>query len=377
MANIIEESKLGGPQIRLSKVATALEGKVCTTVLLPNENSDEFRKMLDNCGIPYRLFWMSRITKQWNVALRYVLFFPYEVIRLALHLRKGGYDLVHISGGAWQYKGVLAAKLSGITTVWHLNDTSMPRPIRYIFQLLSPMVSGFICSSYRTFEYYGRYIGNKQKTIVIHPPVDVDYYVDDADSEEFNRTREGVTIGTVCNINPIKNIGLIIRAAHRLNMDIGNSVPITVEIVGPVNDNQRKYYLSLLAMLENLEVRNVHFLGGQNDVRPFLKRVDVYVCSSLSESGPMSLFEAMVMKKAVVSTDVGDVSKFINNGENGYVIDLNDDIQLAECLSKLIRDQGLRAKLGSQAQITATSYFSLSRSAVMHEQFYKDVVFNA
>ena len=35
---------------------------------------------------------------------------------------------------------------------------------------------------------------------------------------------------------------------------------------------------------------------------------------------PLSVWEAMSMEKAIVSTDVGDIKKFINNGNNGLVV---------------------------------------------------------
>ena len=40
----------------------------------------------------------------------------------------------------------------------------------------------------------------------------------------------------------------------------------------------------------------------------------------LDKSSPLSVWEAMSMEKAIVSTDVGDIKKFINNGNNGLVV---------------------------------------------------------
>ena len=48
---------------------------------------------------------------------------------------------------------------------------------------------------------------------------------------------------------------------------------------------------------------NIYFINSRRDVRPLLKRFDIYVCSSDNEASPLSVWEAMSMKKPIVSTD--------------------------------------------------------------------------
>ena len=42
--------------------------------------------------------------------------------------------------------------------------------------------------------------------------------------------------------------------------------------------------------------------------------IDIYICTSNNEASPLSVWEAMSMEKAIISTDVGDVGKFIDDG---------------------------------------------------------------
>lgn len=44
IANIVEEGKVGGPQVRIVMVAYALKERVETTVIMPVENSEVFRQ---------------------------------------------------------------------------------------------------------------------------------------------------------------------------------------------------------------------------------------------------------------------------------------------------------------------------------------------
>ena len=43
VANIIEEGKLGGPHLRIVNIAKLIKEEVDTTVIMPSENSDDFR----------------------------------------------------------------------------------------------------------------------------------------------------------------------------------------------------------------------------------------------------------------------------------------------------------------------------------------------
>ena len=139
IACVLEDGKLGGPQIYILRMAVALKEKIDITIVMPMENSENFRKLCDISGVSYKTFWLSRITKEWKVALRYVLFFPYEICRLALYFFKEKFSLVYVCGGSWQYKGAIAGRLSGSKVVWHLNDSSFPFLFRKIFRSLSPL----------------------------------------------------------------------------------------------------------------------------------------------------------------------------------------------------------------------------------------------
>ena len=72
-------------------------------------------------------------------------------------------------------------------------------------------------------------------------------------------------------------------------------------------------------------IKNIDFPGKVDDARGYLSIFDVFLCTSVSESGPMTLWEAMSMQKAVVSTDVGDVKDYLSSGKSGEVVSVGDD----------------------------------------------------
>ena len=82
VVNIIEEAKIGGPQLRMIRVAVALHGEVNTTIVMPKDNSAAFVSQCELSGVKYKTFNITRITKELSAALRYTLFSLFEIVRL-------------------------------------------------------------------------------------------------------------------------------------------------------------------------------------------------------------------------------------------------------------------------------------------------------
>lgn len=68
----------------------------------------------------------------------------------------------------------------------------------------------------------------------------------------------------------------------------------------------------------------VTFVGEQLNPYPYMKQGDVFVLSSEYEGGPMVIYEALALHKNIITTDVGDVSNFIQ-GDIGHVVDKHVD----------------------------------------------------
>ena len=175
IANIIEEGREGGPQKRIASVAAALkEHDIETVVILPLKESENFRYTLRKAKIAYRGLRLHRLGRSSKALFYFLINFLPDIIGLYKELRTGNYDLIHVSGGAWQFKGVIAGRLSGIPVIWHLNDTQMPAFIRLLFRILTRyFVRGVIVTSNRVFKYYlDKTLLTKLPVFHIQAPVD-------------------------------------------------------------------------------------------------------------------------------------------------------------------------------------------------------------
>ena len=375
VANIIEEGKLGGPQIRIMMAAASMKERVDTTVIMPIENSERFRDRCDAEGIEYIAMPISRITTEWRVAIRYLLFSIFEIVRIVRFLKQEKFDLIHVSGGSWQYKGVIAGKLAGIKVVWHLNDTSMPALFRRLFSIISRYVDGFIFASQRSKEYYGTLVTRKVPEFVVPAPVDTAAFsptsVTAYSGGLIEQLRDKVVVGTVANVNPVKGLEYLVQAAAQIN---NRNRDVCFIVVGAIYKNQTKYYDKLQVLAAKLSADNILFLGAQSDIKGLLKIMDIYLCSSVAESSPIAVWEAMAMVKPIVSTDVGDVPIYIEDGMNGYVVDVGDIDKMTERLSLYIEDRYLRQEHGARAREVSVNNLDVRLCAERHIEAYSAFV---
>ncbi len=377
VANIIEEGRLGGPQVRIANVARALQPEIETTVILPRKNSEHFRSMLEGYKVPYRAFPLSRITREPGVALCYLLFSWYEILELVRYFKKEKFDLVHVSGGAWQYKGVIAGRLAGLKVAWHLNDTSSPQPIRKLFEIANPLADAFIFASKRSQYFYQPLLKKGKAQFVIPAPVETRLFDPEKQFSLNERLKDKlagkVVIGTVANINPIKDLKTFIKAASILN---AHCEGLHFIVTGAIFRNQEGYYDELVELCRDSGVDNIEFTGPVTDVRPVLGCFDVYICSSRAESSPISVWEALSMGKPVVSTDVGDVAIYVKDNINGFIVDIGDAASLAQKVLYLVEHKNIRKEFGERARKTAVERLDIRRCVRLYRQAYNQIANN-
>jgi len=397
VANIIEDGRLAGPQVRITEVSKAIgsldkikyinsshRGVICnsqpakieTTVIFPKHESEVFKNRLLEYEISYIQLPIYRLSKKIKYLLQYTLWFFIEIFLLWRVLKTKGFNVAHISGGSWQIKGVIAGKLAGCRVLWHLNDTKMYVPVRFIFRILSGwFVDGFILSANKVHEYYLKSFrqSDKKKSFLIMPPVNCKHFDSKniASKSPFS-SRNTIKIATVANINPLKGLEYFIKMAYRLNSLYPNQLEFY--IVGPCYDSQIKYFYDLKGLADRYNLDNLFFLGQITDIKKVYFYTDIYICSSLTESGPMSLFEAMSMGKSVISTDVGDVKNILIHGENAFIVPPGDDSELVQYTIQLIDNPDLRKEFGRKSRTIAEEKLDVLIAAQRHIEAYQSIM---
>lgn len=91
---------------------------------------------------------------------------------------------------------------------------------------------------------------------------------------------------------------------------------------------------------------DVEYLGSLKDVRPAIAACSVYVLPSYREGTPRSVLEAMAMGRAIITTDAPGCRETTVDGGNGLLVQVKAVEPLADAMSRLAGDAGLRARMG-------------------------------
>ena len=105
------------------------------------------------------------------------------------------------------------------------------------------------------------------------------------------------------------------------------------------------------------------YLGFRDDAERVMAAANVVVCSSRFESYGMVNVEAMASGKPVVSTRQGGPSETVVHGETGYLVDAGDAAGLARYVVALLKDAGLRQRMGAAGRARVERLFSAETMA--------------
>lgn len=106
---------------------------------------------------------------------------------------------------------------------------------------------------------------------------------------------------------------------------------------------------SLNGMIEKKGLSDcVKMLGLRTNPYPYIKNTDLVVVTSINESQPMVILEALTMSKPVVSTGFNSAYEVLNDGQYGLICDNSTD-GVYYAVSKIIKDNDLYNKLINQA----------------------------
>lgn len=108
--------------------------------------------------------------------------------------------------------------------------------------------------------------------------------------------------------------------------------------------------------------KRIKLLPFSKNIHNEIKDAAIYVSTSNSEGISNSIVEALALGIPVIGTDcpIGGTAMLLNDGENGYLIKMNDVAVLADCMSYIADNQDLAKKLSDNAR-KARDIYSVSR----------------
>jgi glycosyltransferase involved in cell wall biosynthesis len=208
-------------------------------------------------------------------------------------------------------------------------------------------------------------IGNAHKYRVVPPGLELTV----TESQVEARNALGLQINAtyfmwIGRVVSIKNPLRVLRIAEILK-GINPLIRICVAGDGPLLSE-------MLRITNNLKLP-IDFLGWQSNIERVLAASDGLILTSINEGTPLSLIQAQMAGKPVISTDVGSVAEVVENHRSGFVGDF-DDQQFAELILMLSKDSTLRQEMGAFGREFALKRFSVKRLVNDHENIYRGLI---
>ena len=93
----------------------------------------------------------------------------------------------------------------------------------------------------------------------------------------------------------------------------------------------------------------------------YYQSLDAFLVTSTHEAHPLVVYEAMATGLPVVTTNVGDVDRYIEDGVNGFILPVNASAKrFVEVINGLKNDPERRARIGEAARQTVIDKLSWS-----------------
>jgi glycosyltransferase involved in cell wall biosynthesis len=119
---------------------------------------------------------------------------------------------------------------------------------------------------------------------------------------------------------------------------------------------------------------SIEFLGplAPQKLDPLFRKATVFVHASREEAFGMSVCEAMTYGLPVVGgSNAGAIPWLLGQGSAGMLVDTAQPVMIADAICSLLRDEGLRQRLGEAARQRAISRFSATAVADGYAEVYE------
>lgn len=179
-----------------------------------------------------------------------------------------------------------------------------------------------VCVSKTVKSQVVRLFGRPESTIVLYNPIEKERILaqsEDCLPEEFKTRKHQIRIISLGALNKRKSYDRLLIAFNRL---ITNGLDAELLILGNGGE-----YDSLESFISENDLDDyVRLIGFVHNPYPFVKSADIYVCSSLAEGYNTAVSEALILGKAIVSTEVSGIKEQLGeHSEYGIITENSID----------------------------------------------------
>ena len=241
-----------------------------------------------------------------------------------------------------------------------------------IEKMAAPFCDKIICiSDAEKQSALDKKICREDKLQVIFSGVDIETYENGVHGavkrRDLNISDDAFVVGMVGRMSPQKAPDVFVKMAKRVKDKVPNAHFI---IVG--NGNQeaeiRKY------AEDNGFSDSLHITGWVDNPMSYVELFDAACLLSRWEGFGLALPEYMMAGKPIVASRVDAIPNIIRDGENGLLVEMDDDIGASEAVLRIYWDKSLKDKLVLQGMEDVHNRFNARRVSEEHEILFENMV---
>jgi glycosyltransferase involved in cell wall biosynthesis len=294
---------------------------------------------------------------------------PFKIIKLAINFRKLKIKTIVLNLSADVKTAGLAARFACIPQIIyrrgsaiHIRNSIMNR---FLFRHVVHQVIANSIETKRTILSRNPGLISEHQINIIYNGIDLAVF--DREKVDFSYTRENneIIIGNVGRLVKQKGQKYLIDLAIRLKKKTSN---FKILIAG---EGKMETELASRVAINKLEDR-FKFVGFVNDIKGFMKSIDIFVLTSLWEGFGYVLIEAMACKVPVVAFDISSNPEIVEHNHTGYLVPLFDMDAMTEKVAQLMDDEQLRLHMGREGRKRVEKHFSFESTQQNFEKLLSE-----
>ncbi len=174
-------------------------------------------------------------------------------------------------------------------------------------------------------------------------------------------------IGTAGPLEASKGLDFFLQAAKAV-LDQGHDVEFLIAGSGPEESKLRELARKLGI------VPNVTFVTNLLDFGTCLRALDIFCLPSLSQGLGTIMLEAMALGRPVIASEVGGVTKIVQDGDTGLAVPPSDSARLAERMIELLSNPARAREIGAKARSLVIDRFNVDRMVEETVRLYQRIL---
>lgn len=195
-----------------------------------------------------------------------------------------------------------------------------------------------------------------------------EYQVQDSSrlKKEFGIKEDEKVMVHVSNFRKVKRVGDVVETFYRVQKE----VPAKLLLIGDGPEMSRT-----IQQVRELGIEeHVLFLGKRDNVAELYNISDLKLLLSEKEAFGLVLLEAMACGVPCIGSRIGGMPEIIENGNNGYLVDLGDVEQAADYALQILTNEELHVQLKTGSLETVKNRFNSNAILQQYEEIYESLL---